>query len=327
MYFEKDLIVLILTFSIFSLFSCHKNPSTPDIPPSGDTWNWEFVGVPMSDSSITGIYVHPDCDSLWYAISGRWKGLYITEDGGQTWENPLGGVCGALEIDPNNTNRIFASSYHKIYRSDDRGQTWEYLTTLPMSISSMLVSKVDNSVFAGVNWRDSSTPNGIFKSTDLGENWKYYSYNVQESGLIPWDIEEDPVNMKLYVATEIYDHPQPYNPPFLRSSDGGETWEEISGTLPWHVVKIQVHPESQDVYVLTEGAGLYKSTNFGNSWQYLNDNFWLELLIDANYPNRIFGGNHTYAGSGGGVYLSTDAGNSFDLIGLSDVVVAGLCLN
>jgi photosystem II stability/assembly factor-like uncharacterized protein len=175
--------------------------------------------------------------------------------------------------------------------------------------------------------------NGIFKSSDKGRTWLYYSYNVSAMGLIPWDIEEDEVNNMLYVSTEIWDHPTPYKPPFLRSSDGGLTWKNVGDSIPWHVIRIQIKPGTNDVYALTEGMGIYYSKDFGTHWQRLACPFWLELTIDRNHPNVFYGGAHTYLNGSGGVYLSKDAGKTYEgspwarPIGLENKIVSGICLN
>ncbi len=288
-------------------------------------YSWEFVGAPMGDPDVNSIYVDPDSANIWYVTS--WNGIYITRDSGNSWERHLSGYCSGFDIDPHHHARVYASSWNRLYRSMDRGNTWFPVYTFPEMVISILVSNIDSSIFVGLHWGGSSIPNGIYKSSNYGGTWNHYPFGVPDSCLILWDIEEDPVNNKLYVSTEICDHPEPYHPPFFRSSNGGLHWEEISGTLPWHVIKTQVHPISNDVYVLTEGLGLYRSTDFGDTWQFMNNHFSLELLIDTNSPNRFLGGNHTYYDGIGGVYLSIDTGNFFYFAGLSGQIVSSLCLD
>ncbi|MFC2124651.1 WD40/YVTN/BNR-like repeat-containing protein [Bacteroidota bacterium] len=302
-----------------AVLSCQKEEG------SVDEWNWEFLGKPMGDSEVYTITIHPEDDGLWFVTSGR--GIYVTRNGGSSWENHFTGFTPALEIDPNDPSSIFVGSETEMYLSIDYGQNWRHISSFQKYIQSILISEIDNSVYVGLRWEDSEIANGIFKSNDMGETWVHYSYNVDAKGLIPWDIEEDSENQKLYIATEIYDHPQPYHPPFLRSSDGGITWEDISGSLPWHAIKIQVHPLTHDVYVLTEGPGLYYSSDFGDHWQYLGNQFWLEFIIDQNNPQRFWGGNHTSNQSSGGVFLSNDGGNNFEFIGLYGHIVSSLCLD
>ena len=108
---------------------------------------------------------------------------------------------------------------------------------------------------------------GIYISEDFGASWNFHSFGVAESFLIAWDIARDPVSGTLYVVTEsppIHSRTSP----LLRSLDNGVTWQDVSGSLPWHGVQVQVDPDNQDVYVLQEGPGVYRSSNFGASWEY-----------------------------------------------------------
>jgi hypothetical protein len=308
---------------------CQKEKNAEPTAIHETNWEWEFQCTPRGDPEVDNITVNPKDDSLWFATS--MNGLYVTRNAGSSWEKPFSTITYALEIDPNDPSRIFVGTGNEMYLSTDYGQSWSHLNSFPGTIISILVSKIDNSVYACLGWYNSVTANGIFKSSDMGKTWTEYLYNIREKGLIPWDIEEDSLNHKLYVATEIFNHPQPYHPPFLRSSDGGKTWEDISGTsLWWHVIKIQVHPLTHDVYVQTEGAGLFSSSDFGDHWQYLENQFSSVFLIDKNNPQIFWGGSHTdgnYVKLSGGVYYSKDEGHNFKLIGLEGHVVGGLCLN
>ena len=134
----------------------------------------------------------------------------------------------------------------------------------------------------------------------------------------------------LYAGTEIFDHPAPYDPPFFRSTDGGVTWTDVAGTLPWHVVSIAVRPTDGYVYALTEGAGLYGSSSKGTTWNKLAATATvptLTLLMDPLKPTRLFGGRVRYSTLNGGAFLSVDAGKHFAPIGLPGVTVADLAMN
>jgi len=319
---KSSCIATILSMLILFGLSC-KKPNDP-IDPMNE-WNTEFLGKPLGDSALNSISIHPNDDSLWFVTS--WKGIYVTRNAGRSWRNYFSVFTQALEIAPNDPSQILVGVGRDIYISKDFGQTWSLTYKFPKEIASILVSKIDNSVYVGIRWEDSQVANGIYKSIDMGRTWKYYSYNVQAKGLIPWDIEEDPGNKKIYIATEIYDHPKPYHPPFLRSSDGGLTWQDISGSLPWHAIKIQVQPGTGDVYALLEGPGMYYSTDFGDHWQYLPCPFSLDFIIDKNHPQRFFGGGIVYGQFKGGLYESNDAGRNYKPIpGLTGYSVSSINL-
>lgn len=296
-------------------------------------WDWEFVGRPMENRDVNAILVHPEDDDLWYVAAHG--GLCVTRDGGASWELHLEGGAihhQALFIDPTNTMRIYACSNDGLYVSTDYGVSWDLLpafTAQPAAVRSLVVSSTDGTIYIPHPIDDvGNTMNpGLYRSTDLGATWEFFSFGIVEDNIIPWDIEHDPVTGNLYVATEIGDHPPPYDPPFFRSLDNGETWEEVSGVLPWHGLKIQVDPSNQDVYFLTEGAGLFKSTDHASNWEFLSNFFYMDLRLDENHANRQYGGAHTWGSWDGGSFMSEDGGLSFKMIGLEDLIISSLTLN
>ena len=289
-------------------------------------WNWQFAGTPFSPSTIEGILLDPVDENVWY-VSSIDSGLYMTRDAGETWEHPLAGRGldqEGFQIDPANPNIIYVTVWDKLYRSTDNGRNWQLLYTCPEYIRSLLISAKDHAIYLGPQTADNNTP-GIYKSTDGGASFKHQPFGVSTHNLICWDIEEDPVNDILYVPIEIADHPQPYDPPFFHSMDGGKTWQNVAGILPWHAQKVQVDTSSSAVYYQVEGGDLYRSTNFGNDWQRLHSTFFLSFLVDQQNPNRLYGGRP--ASTTGGAYLSLDSGHSFFEIGLAGLSVTSVALN
>ncbi len=290
------------------------------------SWNWTLAAIPMGNDKVEGILIDPQDENVWY-VSSIDSGLYITRDAGATWKHPLQGRGldqEGFQIDPANPNIIYATVWDKLYRSADKGRNWQLLYTCPEYIRSLLISAKDHAIYLGPQTTDNNTP-GLYKSTDGGASFKHQPFGVSTQNLICWDIEEDPVNGILYAPIEIADHPQPYNPPFFRSMDGGQTWQNISGTLGWHALKVQVDSSSSAVYYQVEGGALYRSANFGQDWQLLHATFFLSFLVDQQNPNRLFGGRP--ASITGGAYLSLDSGHSFFEIGLAGLTVSSIALN
>ncbi|MFQ5605797.1 MAG: T9SS type A sorting domain-containing protein [bacterium] len=295
-------------------------------------WDWRFVGRPLGNRDLHAIYVDPRDENLWYVSYNN--GILITRDGGDTWEQALSGGFthrDAMAIDPTNPDRVYAALNNKLYVSSDKGASWTLLRTFPGRdfIVSLTVNSGDGTVYVpyatGPNV-NASNP-GIYISEDFGVNWDFFAFGFAEDRLIPWDIVQAPNSGYLYVAIEIGDHPQPYDPPFFKSTDNGRTWEEISGVLPWHGTKLQLDPTNGDVYFLTEGSGLYKTTEKDPSWQFLSNDFWLEMLLDEHHDQRLYGGAHTFGSGEGGAFVSDDAGRTFEKIGLSDLIVSSLAVN
>lgn len=96
------------------------------------------------------------------------------------------------------------------------------------------------------------------------------------------------------------------------------------------VKTVAVHPTNADiVYIGAAAGGIWKTTNGGASWRDLfdfeNSIAMGSIAIDFNNPDILYagtgeavvGGGNIYTGSG--MYKSTDAGESWQLIGLSKV--------
>ncbi len=122
---------------------------------------WTFEGAPMGDPNVNVILVDPVQSQTWYVTS--WNGVYITRNGGATWENHLSGYSGAQGIDPTNTDRLFVSSDYDLHRSEDKGQNWKNIGTFPGYVESILISEVDGAVYVGLKWQGNPGNNGMYK--------------------------------------------------------------------------------------------------------------------------------------------------------------------
>jgi photosystem II stability/assembly factor-like uncharacterized protein len=308
---------------------CPFNITVVSLPggPHLSGFNWSGPIRPMNDPCVEGIQVDPTDENLWY-VSG-FNGLYITRNGGQTWTHPLNGSTGehSLFISPQNPSEVYLGIGQKLFRSLNKGLTWTAVHTFVPFIRSLFVAP-DGKVYVGPQWAN-QMPSGIFVSQDKGITWKLLPFGSNQPNLLCWDIERDSNDGTLYVSTEISNHPQPYHPPLFRSANAGMTWTDISGTLPWHVVAMELRPQDGYVYALTEGAGLYGSSNHGTTW--IPPTVQLgpsdSLLMDKKIPKRLYGGRQKFNMVEGGAYVSVNAGLTFHEIGLKGVTVGGMSLN
>ncbi|MBM3152818.1 MAG: hypothetical protein FJZ96_11575 [Chloroflexi bacterium] len=137
------------------------------------------------DNGLGGLYIpslfmHPeDPDTLIAAVTypadPGGEGVYVTHDGGDTWEKVLGREqwmgMDAVEIAASNTDVWYAAAESIIYRSDDAGQTWQnfYLGT---SMRKGLLP-IDLQVDPRDPYRifQNSYGGGNMLSVDGGETW------------------------------------------------------------------------------------------------------------------------------------------------------------
>ncbi len=119
-----------------------------------------------------------------------------------------------------------------------------------------------------------------------------------------------------------------------RSTDGGQSWENMGLGASEHISEIIIHPEdSNTLWVAAQGPlwssggerGLYKSTDGGESWEnVLEIDEWTgvtDLVIDPRNPDRLYAAtwqrHRTVAaymggGPGTGIYRSDDGGESWE---------------
>lgn len=179
---------------------------------SDDGATWTNMGLADGDT-IGQIVIDPrDDDRVLVAVMGALhdseptRGLFLTEDGGSTWERvivPDSASTGAIDVSINKSNPdiLLATTWDKVrdeksriygphsyvYRSTDAGRTWSKVhdAPLPQSETDPALQTPDNMVGRmGVDFSDSdpnraylisSTArgnfNGFFTSTDAGATW------------------------------------------------------------------------------------------------------------------------------------------------------------
>ena len=268
------------------------------------------IGPGTMSGRVTAIAVETDDPKVIYvgtASGGLWK----SNSGGITWQAMFDEVpeqsIGALCIDPSNPDVIWAgtgegnprnshNSGAGIYRSADRGKTWQPMgLTETRNIHRIVVHRNDpNTVWVaamGSAW-GAHPERGVFKTSDGGKTWRKVLYSNDLSGCA--ELVADPRNPeKLYAA--LYEH---YRKPwtfqsggegsgFYVSYDGGENWQQRTHDdglpkAPLGRMGIAVSAANPDVvYALVEAkkTGLYKSTNGGKDF---------ELVSTRNIGNRPF---------------------------------------
>jgi len=323
--------VFLTCFAVASLCQAQSATCPFDIPvvnvPTGQHqsgFNWTGPIRPLGDACVWGMAIDKEDELTWY-IYGQ-NGLYVTRDGGATWSRTLTGYVKQVKISPDPDHPIFAVGLQNLFASHDHGRTWRLIRHFESAVVSLLVLP-GGRIYVGPAYTNEPTPNGLFLSEDGGSTWKFLPFGGTWRGLICWVIGRDPRDGTLYVGTEIYDHPQPYKPPLLRSKNGGQTWSDITGSIGWHVIDIEVRPTDGYVYALTEGAGLYGSQNQGSSWKLVASGPTLDLLMDPLFPWRLFGGAHSGGDASAGGAFTFRNGEFFEPIGLVGGIVADLALD
>ena len=308
--------------------TCPFNIPVVTIPPQQiNGYSWGPVIRPMGDACVSSIAVEPANASEWYV--GGENGLYRTANDGATWTKaPIGGPISALHMaHDSGVQLVYAGVGAKLWLTRDHGQNWTNIRTFGATVRSILVA--GGTLFVGQAWSTHAVPSGVWTGNFGAGQGQFNAFGPGQTGLIVWTLSRDPLSGAVYAGTEIFDHPQPYHPPFFRPDNNGATWTNVAGTLPWHVIASAVRPTDGWVFALTEGSGLFVSGNKGATWHALANNPVpsVSLLMDATKPTRLFGGRQKFGNMNGGLFVSVDAGKTFTNIGLEGATVGGLAMN
>ena len=273
------------------LMSSGWTPSGPNAVPNNLTGYMEN-GI----GRINCIAFHPN-DPATYFIGVAQGGVWKTTNNGQSWtpitENlPILRISD-ISIDPNNPDVMYISVCD-----------FEYI-----------------GFGLNLNGRKRNTHYGlgVYKTSDGGLNWQPTGLSFQltngDASLIR-KVLVSPGNSNNLVACGASG--------MYTSTDAGASWTQRMDSLFWDLVQDPANPDilyaaTGWVYNADDGsAGIYKSTDFGNTWTLLNTNIpptgvvqRVKLAVAPSDPNRIYAVTVNLDFGLDGIYISNDAGNSW----------------
>lgn len=200
----------------------------------------------------------------------------------------------------------FTAPKDGIYRTLDRGETWQYLSRVDpdQRITQIAIHPITPTlIFAGFMQYFPTNVGGVYRSTNEGQNWDSVLPHV-------WvhDFEIDPSNPNI-----MYVSGAPATGPWgiYRSVDTGQTWQRISDQA---LEDLAVHPITSTVlfgarWLSTDpGEGIYQSDNSGATWtQIANLEGQSRILVDQQNPSRMFAFGRSY----GGIWKTENGGQSW----------------
>ncbi|MDX1394901.1 MAG: hypothetical protein R3195_10930 [Gemmatimonadota bacterium] len=260
---------------------------------------WTHLGLDNTHH-ISRIQVHPrDPDVAYVAAVGHlWganpeRGVFRTMDGGQTWEHVLyiDEHTGTIDLvmDPNDPKTLFAAMYQR------------------------------QRTLGGFN--GGGPGSGIYRTLDGGDTWVEMTEGLPEGdmGRIGLDIYEGDTNMVFAIVEGDKRVPgqgfgggggADSKNGVYKSTDRGETWEQISTTnnRPMYYSQIWVDPTDSDRIYLG-GANMYRSSDGGR-------NFTSDAAAEVHSDHHALwidpsDSRHMILGGDGGVSISRDRSDSW----------------
>ena len=227
----------------------------------GRTWQPIFDDQPTG--SIGAVAVAPSDPNIVYVASGEGlhrpdlsvgDGIYKSTDAGKTWTHlglREGQQIPGLAIDPRDPNKILVAvaghpygpnQQRGVFRSTDGGQTFQKV--LPTSGGSPQSSSSPNSASPQSN----ASPNASASSKDQKPGGQDASAADPADNIGAADVLFDPTNPDVAYATLWEARQGPWengawngtNGGVFKSTDGGATFQQLSGGLPKDVVQAHI---------------------------------------------------------------------------------------
>lgn len=303
---------------------------------------WRSIGPFRGGRSaaVTGV---PGKPNLFY-FGSTGGGVWRTIDGGNTWDNIsdgyFGGSVGSVAVSTWDNNVIYVGggeatvrgnvSYgYGMWKSTDAGKTWVAagLKESRHIPKIQIHPKNPDLVYAAVlgDLFKSSNDRGVYRSKDGGKTWDRILFANADAGTV--DLCMDPNNPRILYASTWRIRRTPYSlesggdgSALWKSTDGGDTWTNISGNsgMPkgtWGIVGVSVSPvNSNRVYAIIENdnGGVYRSDDAGKSWRKMNDDrnlrqrawYYSKIIADTKDEDMVYVMNVAY-------HKSKDGGKTF----------------
>jgi photosystem II stability/assembly factor-like uncharacterized protein len=256
---------------------------------------WEFKRVWHLEPSLTDpntVYAGIEDAAIFKSTDGgqNWKELpgLRGHGTGPKWQPGAGGMClHTIVLDPSNPQRMWiAISAAGAFRTDDGGKSWKPINR---GLKSQYIPDPD---------------------AEVGHCVHHIAMNLKRPGVLfmqkHWDV--------------------------MRSDDAGDNWKEVSGNLPTDfgfAIDVHAHePETVYVvpitsdglhYVMDGKLRVYRSRTGGNEWEPLTTGLpqkdcYVNVLRDAMAVDTLDMCGIYFGTSGGQVYASADAGDSWNPI-------------
>jgi len=330
---------------------------------------WKVEGPHFAGWEIFHIKGSPvDPNRIYVSQSSSWSGqvIQVSTDGGKTFE-PAGnefiyeGETGThqwydgkphpwefkrvwhLEPSLTDPDTVYAGVEDAaLFKSTDAGRTWKELAGLRQHGTGSAWQPGAGGLGLHTMLLDPKNPGrmyiaisaaGAFRSDDDGASWRPINKGLQ-SKYIP-----DPNAEVGHCVHRIALHPS--NPEVLfmqkhwdvlRSDNGGELWQRVSGNLPTDfgfVIDVHAH-EPETIYVvpiksdaehfpLDGQLKVYRSKTGGNEWEALTnglpqENCFVNVLREAMDVDDCESCGVYFGTTGGQVYASNNSGDSWNAI-------------
>ena len=306
-------------------------------PENYSSMQWRMIGPHRGGRTVgaTGVPGKPNEFYIGVNNGGVWK----TNDYGRTWkpifdDQPTGSI-GTLAVAPSDPNIVYVGSGEGlqrpdlsigdgIYKSVDAGKTWAHLGLRDgEQIGDIIVdSENPDRLFVAVLGHPygANPERGVYRSVDGGKTFQSVLYKDENTGAIALGF--DPKNSQIIFASLWAARQGPWEngawqgdtSGLFKSTDGGDTWRQITKGLPEKPGRIGFDislADSNRMFAICSQS-VYRSDDAGESWTLVNSDRRVasrpgdfeEIKIDPKNLDLVYSANVA-------AYRSTDGGKTF----------------
>jgi photosystem II stability/assembly factor-like uncharacterized protein len=291
------------------------------------------------DNPFRSLTIHPTNPDI-ILVGTEGNGFVKSIDGGNTWtrlrrgvrHSELGGYPEVYDIawSESNPEIIYAAttggpgpvtgmicSEAGIYKSIDGGETWARKNcNIPCSaILSVYVDPEDEDhAFVGIedgkssgtgfDFSDTFFTGGMYETNDGGESWELVELGPLDykNTYVLFRFAKSANTLITYGLDSRYDPYSDEDIGFLKSVDGGYSWEEFAPDLKSIGVSyFDISSDGSNIYVVAEGV-FYISNDGGDTWTSRDMETGALYFISVSPVDK----NRVLYGKGADMYLSTD---------------------
>lgn len=301
----------------------------------GNSYSWEYIDTKHPVLGVNAIAIDPKNSDVIYIGTGEVYGyqksfggfhnrttrgsygigLLKSTDRGKTWGKSIdwsynqerGVLC--IKIHPQDNKIVFAGTSEGTYKTTDAGKTWERVDSTLMAVDLVINPKNPNFVFVACG-NLNSPGSGLYRSKNGGQAG---SFKKLTNGIpTKWGGK---TLLAIYQANPdivFADVAEGFRTKGLyKSTNGGDSWSLINSTdyasyQGWFAHYVRVNPQD-DSKVMCAGVGFYVSTDGGKTIK-KKSGMHVDHHCYADHPTNP---NIVYFGNDGGVYRTTDGGNSY----------------